>query len=515
MSLAYWTLALCLAQAETEPPPEPEAESTPAAPAKEEGAKVPDLVEQGPDKALVGRAAASPEVFAKGLEAFYSDDWTEAAARMFDYVDTNDESVENRAWAKYFLGISLEQLGYTHAAAEHLFDVIDQATAPELLPDALLAVERLMAGPHDETLLDERLIVETDFGYLPPSVAGFVRYHQGLADLRADRNRWAERLLLSLPPDSVYDAKAEYALGVERLKRDRVDEAVKWLRSALAHPAADRTTRNDARLALARILYERRRYDAAEAMYLRVEVPPLTAAEGRVLLERAWTAYWMGDDRQAMGRIHALEAPSYRDLHAPEKMLLRALIYQRSCHYIPAKREVRRFRFAYGPTLDNIRRRIDLREDATLRRAALSESPQLRRLVEFRRVLEAEARRIDDGGSSWREVGLDESLREIYRLAAARADLELDAELAEQTRARAEELVAFEEQMYLLDYEVGLAIYARLSEEDARRGTRERIEIPPDGPEAFYPFVGEFWNDELASYDFLIESRCFDEGGTP
>lgn len=462
---------------------------------------------------LTSRRSAPPEVFREGLADFYDESYAEAAARMYDYVATNEAGTENRAWAEYFLGVSLARLGFGQGAAEHLFDVANDRSKPEILPDALTEIERLMGGPHDEALLDRRLIVDTDFGYLPPSVAGFVRFHQGLADLRAGRVRWARRAFASIPDDTRYAPEADYALGVAALRRSRDARAVARFRAAEAHPEADRDLRNRARLALARVLYERERYPAAEAMYRRVEVPELTAAEGALLLERAWTAYWQQDPREAMGLLYALEAPSYRDLYAPEKFLLRALIYQRACHYIPAKRAVRRFRFEYGPTLEHIRRRSDLRDSPELRRAARTRDPALARAVAHRRALAEEQQRIDDVGGRWRETGLDESLRRIYDLAAQRADLALDARLAVVTREVAEELVEFEEQMNLLDYEVGLSIYRRLREERARRGLEERIEIPIGGPDAIYPFVDEFWNDELSSYDFLITSRCFDDGG--
>lgn len=455
------------------------------------------------------RRAAPPEVFRQGLGNYYDGQFVDAAARMYDYVSTNEESAENRTWAQYFLGLSLAELGFSHGAAEYLFDVVAAKARPELLPDALEAIEKIMDGPHDERLLDDRMIVDGDFGYLPPRTAGFVRYHQGLADLRAGRRTWAGRLFDSIPKGTVYAAQARYALGVERLKSDQLSAAVGHFRAALAHPGATRKVRNDARLALARILYERGEYAGADAMYQEVEVPSLTAAEGAILLERAWTAYWRRENREAMGLLHALEAPSYAKLHAPDKFLLRALIFKRLCHYIPAKRAVRRFRFAYGTTLDAIRRRVDLREPVILRRAAVGFDPTLSRTLGFREVLAAELDRIDTVGGRWRETGLDDALRNIYRLAAARIDLKLDGDFAAATRKAAEELVTFEEQMFLLDYEIGLAIYARIREERARRGEDGPLSVPLASEEAIYPFMGEYWNDELSRFDFLIDNRCF------
>lgn len=485
-------------------PPADDADKTPAVKAPTE-----KISEEEPKSR---RPAAPPEVFEQALGDYYADEYVSAASAMYDYIATNEATVENYEWAEYFLGVSLYRLGFRHGGTEYLYNVAKNRSRPEILPDALARLEEAFDEPHDERLLDAQLVVEGDFGYLPPYVSGFVFYHQGLADLRAKRLVWAERLFDEIPEDSKYFARSLYALGVQRLTKNRQTDAVKFFRRALAHPASDRKLRNEARLALARVLYEKEEYRAALAMYDLVEVPELSIAEASLYLEKAWTSYWLGDYRKTMGILYALEAPSYRDYFAPEKYLLRALVYKDLCHYIPAKREIRRFRFRYQETLDNIRERIDLREDDRLRTAALSRG-RLGRLAGFRRQIADEADRIDTIGGSWVEVGLDDHLRGVYALKAEQTDLRLEAMLRRATRNIAEELVEFEEQMYLLDYEIGLAIYRRLKKEDARRPTEaDDLSIPLAGDAVYYEFDEEFWNDELPDYDFFVENRCFDEG---
>jgi hypothetical protein len=463
---------------------------------------------------VASRPSAPPERFEDGLAAFYSDDYERAAAVMYEYVSTNDNSVENYEWAEYFLGVSLARLGFRHAAAEYLYNVAKNRTRPEILPEALIELEKLLRLPHDERLLDQKLIVDSDFGYLPAYIAAFVRYHQGLADLRAGRLAWAKRSFDAIDDEDPYYPMALYALAVERLKAKQDAKAVRLFRLALAHPEAKRELRNQCRLALARVLYEMEEYKDALKIYGSVEVPELSISEASLFLERAWTSYWLRDFRKTMGILYALEAPSYRDFYAPEKYLLRSLVYMNLCHYIPAKREIRRFRFRFQGPLESINNRIDLREDSVLRRAALQDG-RIGRLADFRRQLTREADRIDLIGGPWIESGLDQQLFTIYELAAKRADLRLNAALADEARRRAEELVEFEEQMYLLDYEVGLAIYRRLRKEDARRQTEEDdLSIPAAGDQTYFEFQDEFWNDELSQYDFFIKNRCFDAGGT-
>ena len=66
-----------------------------------------------------------------------------------------------------------------------------------------------------------------------------------------------------------------------------------------------------------------------------------------------------------------------------------------------------------------------------------------------------------------------------------------------------------EEQVNLLEYEVGQAIFQRLSESGAMTSARKRAaRIPLSSERVYYKFSGEYWTDELPHYKFNIEDRC-------
>ncbi|MCA3015924.1 MAG: hypothetical protein INH41_26365, partial [Myxococcaceae bacterium] len=61
----------------------------------------------------------------------------------------------------------------------------------------------------------------------------------------------------------------------------------------------------------------------------------------------------------------------------------------------------------------------------------------------------------------------------------------------------------------LMEYEVGLKLYERV-----KKGAKlvPLVEAPPLAPsEVSFAFVDEYWNDELRSYRFSLESRCIEE----
>ena len=50
---------------------------------------------------------------------------------------------------------------------------------------------------------------------------------------------------------------------------------------------------------------------------------------------------------------------------------------------------------------------------------------------------------------------------------------------------------------------------------DTMRGERveERLVVPYDSANVYYEFDGEYWNDELHSYQVFVTNRCFEAEG--
>jgi len=78
-----------------------------------------------------------------------------------------------------------------------------------------------------------------------------------------------------------------------------------------------------------------------------------------------------------------------------------------------------------------------------------------------------------------------------------------------ETVAQGDTIILSEEQMQLLDYELGLAIYQR-SRLPAEGGFDKKKKQAEEG--AQFAFEGEFWNDELDAYRFVLDDRCVRRG---
>jgi hypothetical protein len=214
-----------------------------------------------------------------------------------------------------------------------------------------------------------------------------------------------------------------------------------------------------------------------------------------------------------MGLLHALEAPSYQKFFLPDAFVLRGLIYKDLCHFIPAKRVVRAFRFRYQRTLDLMKRRVPMERIPGVLEASTQEG-SIGRRTQLLRTLEEERRIIERYDSDWEDVELDEHLRRMYDFEIREQTRLWRVEFREASDRAALELLETEEQVTLLDYEIGLDIFKRLKAKEARRTAETTLTIPYDSANVYYEWDTEYWNDELHSYKFFITSRCF-ESGTP
>jgi len=256
-----------------------------------------------------------------------------------------------------------------------------------------------------------------------------------------------------------------------------------------------------------RLLYEQKQYAAAYSTLGRI--PPRTELGSEILLERAWSKFKAGNPHRAMGLLYALDAPVFRNLFAPEKYILRALIYRRFCHFRASKLAARRFRQIHSKALREIRAGVPLLEIERVREPALRRV-QSRKLFLFLRLLKSERAKLHkyDDDDEWRGVGLYRHLRKLYLQKIRKVKDDLKRSLEQSTAEVAEEMLQAEEQVNLLEYEVGQAIFQRVSETSSTTLRKRAAKVPISSERVYYRFGGEYWTDELPHYKFNIEDRC-------
>jgi tetratricopeptide (TPR) repeat protein len=463
--------------------------------------------------------------FAQAMDAVRRGDLAETARLCWIYINSREHApqegeaglADKVESARFYLAESLEHLGYVHAAIDWYLQIVTERRAPQLLPRALGALERLSRahGYDEEEIAHEGILTVAEFEELPPLLTSFIQFRQAVDDLRRGYDTWGVSHLDRIHKDTPYLSMALYARAVWRIGKGDTDQALLDLTTIIDEPKAPADVRARALHTRARLYYDRGKWDDAYADLDRVDVRYESGAE--VLLEKAWARYRTKDYKTALGLIHALGAPSYAGRFAPERFLLRSLIFSKYCHFRAAKRSIEMFRDRYQGELGALRAgtdptAIELLREAAYERTATSGAGAVHQLMQ---QLAAEQVRIGQQGSwgSLKETAsLNHALAALYDTKMRGARFREDRQLRGAVERVANDLLDANEQMNLLEYEVGLGIYrrigreARIASQEATRPTR----IPRVSDRVYFHFDGEYWSDELPDMQFFIEDRCVD-----
>jgi len=451
-----------------------------------------------------------PKIFDEALKDYFDNKQEQAARKLYAFIEATPPTDENFAWAQYFLARCLIDLSLRHGGAVYLAKVAHERSNPQVLPKTLEALKVLTQVPHDEVLIDEQIFGSLDLGFLPDSVSDYANYQQGLVDLRVGNERWARTHFVKLDEEGVESSRAKFALLVSRLKnvKQADDQVIDDFLELSKDQKLTQEARNEARLAVARLRYEKKDYEGALKAYDMVQLPSLDPGRATLYLEEAWTRYNLGQLRATIGLLTTLDAPSFRDEFLPDKYILRALVFRDLCQYLPAKRAAKELTRRFSDSLEAIRERDDLTQDFRLRRAANSHG-STRRAAKFLESLNLEGEQLGRHAGGFGER-LYKHLQKVYDLAHAEAERLYQQRLEVAVREEADKLLRADEQVRLMEYEVGLKLYERV-----KRGAKLVLpekEIPLTSAQIAFKFTGEYWNDELRSYRVSIPSRCIEEG---
>jgi tetratricopeptide (TPR) repeat protein len=437
--------------------------------------------------------------------ALKDEDFGPAARDAFGYRQAHamTDNYYDRAWlvaAEAFRG-----LGLRHASAMAYRDVASARRDEDLVITALRGIERAVSEGHsDEDSLITDFLAGSDFGTLPPDIAGFVMYVQGRDNARRGLTGWARERFGQIPHSSTYHARGALVASVLLMEEGKLADAERVLRAAAREPAADPRSRAMALHTLAQLLFEEQRFD--EALRILDRVNPRYVRESDLLLEKAWAEYYRGNSRRSLGLLIALDAPAYALALAPERFILAALDFRRLCHFNLARDSALELRRRHGDALRALRDGQDPENVPDVRDAALR-TGEARRLALLKAHLEEE-KAIVRSHSGELGARLYAYLEGLYANALVDVDGRLTVELRKQAEAIAQSLLDTDEQVALIEHELSV---------DLLRGRRRPTGVAElnaasvrniHGPRALYRFDGEYWTDELQDLVVVIEDRC-------
>ncbi len=500
-SIAVWTLTIGLlffagmARASN-----PETTFYPRLPSSDAGA--PPAVSESADKAQTD-AEEFRQMFRRGYEFYSKSRYEEAAEALYGFLSQRTPDDQDYEWAEFFFGISLKRLGYSHAAVDTLVNLVARKPNPQIVGYVLEMLEQVSrSSPYDRDLLIHRALCDQSYGFVEGTASDFVHYYQGEYDWDHGLFEWGDEHFAKIRPDTFYYHKYQFKRALRAIYEDRVEEAVSILKQVIARLEDGDTLKDDARKTLARLYYESGKFAEADFLYQQIEMNIVEQAQN--LLERAWAHYRLGNPERAMGLLYSFEAPSYANSFTPEFYILKSFIYKDVCHYKTALQVLEQFKARYGQSLEYIYQRRPMPDNQAMLLVLLNK-PRIKRVWKFLNLLEREHGLVEKTSDENLRVYLDR----LYTLKRDATERRFRVLVTEAYETLANAMLKFEEEAHLMEYEIGIDMYQRVhtyhaDEEEAP----EKVDPADRDDVAVYAFQGEFWNDELDTYEVVLPDKC-------
>jgi hypothetical protein len=446
--------------------------------------------------------AADSVYFRKGYESFQKKRYAEAAEFLYSYLKNNTPDDIDYEWAEFFFGISLRKLGFTHASLDVLSHLVMRKPNPKIVSYSLELLEEITRTiPYDREQVIDEVISGHEYGFIDQDLSDFMHFYQGVFDWEHGFFQWGKDHFTKITPGTYYFYKYLYHKALHSIYEDKIDDAIDILKQILKSPIQSDDFRDEVRKTLARLHYEKGQFNKAEFMYDQIKKPML--AQSQNLLERAWVHYRSADNEKAMGLLYAFKAPSFQDFFTPEYYILKSFIYKSVCHYQKALSVVEEFNSHYGDSLGTIYNRGMANDNPTLLQVILNKKRILEKW-QFLLLLEKEREK----SREFTDKDLYDYIYEIYDLQIRETIKDFKKMVKEEYEKMANDLLQYEEEAHLIEYEIGLDMYQRVNQYHYTEDARSDENKQGKGRKVAYPFQGEFWTDELDAYEVSLPDKC-------
>ncbi len=456
--------------------------------------------------ACAARPIKKDDAFSVAVEAVQDKSYSDGAKAAWTFVNNADPDDPRYDRGLKLVASASENLGMTFIAAMLYRQIAMTRRNMEVVPEALYGLKRIVENsPYSEDLIVTGFIAAETFSELPRDVRSFVNYYQGLDMVRRGSIEWAEKNFEQIPDTDPYFYEAEYVRIVRLVVDGDYTRAIKRLKEMLKHKELSRKTRTNVHRTLARLAFEEKRYE--DALFHFDMIRELAPNDPDILIESAWTHFYLGDSRKTLGLLVALDAPVHRRHISPERYLLEALALRRLCQFGAARAAAVKLERRYSASLRQLSEGVlpvDIEELRKSARYLTGSKNEVLFLESLRREKEILDYLREDLGED-----LYKYLNSLYTRGVETAETSLNARLEDDLNQLAEELLASQEGVRLIIHELGVSL---LRGRRRPQGADEKpaFEIPKTGSKVFYSFNKEYWTDELDDLLVVAEDRCID-----
>jgi outer membrane protein assembly factor BamD (BamD/ComL family) len=497
----------------------------------------------------------------------FKNDAFEPAALAFYEMSEDPKMAGMKVEAEYWLGKSLYKLGLYNSALSMFSKVLGRGSDKnKFFKSSLEWLFFIARKTTNETVVLDEIAKYANYEF-PERFRNEFRYllarynfvygkalddaeRKGEADKAFDE---VKRLCLMIPKGDAFYPKAKYLEGLSYFRENKLEAALESMKEVVratrseegrGETAEARNLKNLRELAfmqLARTHYGARQNRYAIFYLQKVERGGPQWLES--LFEASWANYRIGQYEQALGNLITLSSPFFRDEYFPEALILKAVVYFENCRYRESLSIIEDFENIYGPVqeeldtlvakdmeateyfnvLDEVRKKNKAGQvkkgsvDEILERIlnlALTDK-DLKKTVDSIGELEGEIDSFAGKGDSFKYSNMSKTLIEalkgqreqLIKKAGIMAKAKLDFENGQLKTLRANGLrIKFEttdrEKEFLQE------LLGAGGNKQIVKDYKWTVAVSDD--QLYWPYVGEYWRDELGTYQYTLTKGCIE-----
>lgn len=360
----------------------------------------------------------------------------------------------------------------------------------------------------------------------------------------------ARQLLERVAKTSEFYPKAQFLRGLLMVQAGKENAALKAFKEVIevTQPINEKRSESEMKsrerlrelafFQLARLHFGAKQPSFSIFYYRRVDRNSLQWLDA--LYEASWAEYRLGRYERALGNLLTVHSPFFEDAYFPESVILKAVIYYENCRYAEAERIIEDFLARYEPlfrALDQLSGRqqgpeewyrilssqadvdwFSQTNDNRLVQQVVSVvlgDPEVRRLNLSVREVEREFKRLGDEAQSplFSERAYISDV--LARLESVKATLvrRAGAAVERKLKTEAQAVKVLVAQAIRVQVETAKAEEGRLEASLRQRAQRPRNVRKTsvdwtDDEKLVWPFEGEYWRDELGTYELTLASSC-------
>jgi tetratricopeptide (TPR) repeat protein len=479
----------------------------------------------------------------RGLQLYQSKNYLKAS-EIFYRLTKVQLTPAQRQKAQLFLGLSFYRLNLRQMAAFPLVQLVregSRANRKKAL-DVLVAV----ADSLDETsLLDYSLSMVTP-EELSETGLSVVYYRLGELALKKDETDRALSHFRNSLGQKGDSSEALYSIGMAYLIRRDPESAIPYFQKLLEKYDAKSTVdrkRGMATLGLARSYYQAKKWNQAAEAYRLIPKDHVFYRES--LTELSWSLFRGGQFRSALSPLQTLHTPFYSNFYDPESLLLHGIILLFSCRYDEIAPLLKTFDDNYPSSIAKVQEWIESPRSVQdyfdeINRAVKTLNQQKRtgevvsnnhlpffviRTLLQQNDIAVEMRYLDKlkkeelqlkklYGGGYKSPILEYGSKIIAGRGKA-SRTRMAVRLQDHLKKIVDSYGEFALQVNFLKYEMLGGMRTTLKDKMASTGT-ESNSLGQDRSRDFYvkngyrywPFQGEFWRDEMGSYQYVGVNVC-------